>query len=311
MAIRTRKKRTRKPETKPSVSLVDLMEQYGSEEQCREALEELRWPNGVECPRCAGRTVTTIRDRGQYHCNACSYQFSVKVGTILHDSHLPLFKWFLAVYMMCESKKGMSANQLKRAIKVSYKTAWYLCHRIRAAMQKANEQREHLDDIVEVDETFVGGKATGMGSGYTGNKKSVAVAVERNGDARLSTIPDRTRKTLHAFIKEHVKDADAIFTDDWEAYQGVATKTTKHESVNHSAEEWVRGIVHTNTAESVWSLLKRSIIGAFHHVSHKHLDRYLEELEWRFSNRHNSHLFQDTLIALLGVGNVEYRDLIA
>ena len=305
MAAKTKSPK-RKPETRPSINLVEMMEKYGSEDRCFEALEELRWPDGIKCPRCECERITRIDDRRQFHCNGCQYQFSVKSGTILHDSHLPLFKWFLAVYMMCESKKGISANQLKRTIGVSYKTAWYLCHRIREAMAKANKERAPLDDTVEVDESFVGGKTKGRGHGYKGNKTAVAVAVERDGDARLDVIPDRSAATLCEFLKKHAEDADNIFSDDWPGYRGLATET-----VNHSIEEWVRGQVHTNTAESVWSLLKRSIIGAFHHVSEKHLDRYLDELEWRFSNRHNSHLFQDTLITLLFPGNMEYEKLIS
>lgn len=311
MANSTRKRRPRKQkaETKQEVNLVDLIEQFGSEDRCREYLEELRWPDGVKCPRCDCKSISKIHDRHQYDCNSCRYQFSVKSGTIMHDSHLPLWKWFLTVYMMIESKKGVSANQVKRTIGVAYKTAWYLCHRIREAMENATDWT--LDDIVEADETYVGGKAHGEGRGYTGNKASVAVAVERGGKVRLGVIPDRTRKTLHAFLDKHVDDdARTIYTDEWEAYKGIATESTRHETVNHGEEEWVRGDVHTNTAESVWSLLKRSIVGAYHHVSHKHLDRYLDELEWRFSNRNNPKLFRDTVLCLIKSGNMEYKKLI-
>lgn len=311
MTTRTRKKRKRKPETEPAINLVELMQQYGTEDECRKMLEELRWPNGPVCDRCEATDVYPIHDRHQYECKDCGYHFSVKSGTMFHDTHLPLAKWFLTVYMMCESKKGVSANQVKRTIGVSYKTAWYLCHRIREAMAKANDKEPKLDDVVEADESFVGGKVSGMGKGYKGNKAAVAVAVERDGGARLQVIPDRTRKTLHKFLDKHVADnAQAIYTDDWEAYEGIATKKTKHESVNHSAKEWVRGSVHTNTAESVWSLLKRSIIGSYHHISHKHLDAYLDELEWRFGNRENPFLFRDTLLCLLEQGNMEYKELI-
>ena len=228
----------------------------------------------------------------------------------MHDSHLPLWKWFLTVYMMIESKKGVSANQVKRTIGVAYKTAWYLCHRIRAAMEKASDWT--LDDVVEADETYVGGKAKGGGHGFTGNKAIVAVAVERGGKARLKVIPDRTRKTLHAFLDQSIeKDGTrAIYTDEWEAWKGVADEPTTHGSVNHSIEQWVDGDIHTNTAESVWSLLKRSIIGAYHHVSYKHLDRYLDELEWRFGNRDNPKLFRDTVLCLVESDNLEYRELI-
>lgn len=300
--------RTRKKETKHDINLVNLIVRFGSEEKCRAYMEELRWPEAVECPRCGCKSVSALADRHQYDCNSCRYQFSVTAGTILHDSHLPLWKWFLAAYMMTESKKGISANQIKRTIDVSYKTAWYLCHRIRAAV--ASAEKLPLSGIIEADETFVGGKKRGMGRGYTGNKVTVAGVVERGGAVRLQVISDRTRETLHAFLNKEVDGkAEAIYTDEWEAYKGIADADTKHESVNHSIEEWVRGDVHTNGIESVWSLLKRAIIGAYHQISHKHLDAYLDELEWRFGNRHNPHLFRDTIAQLLNAETLEYAEL--
>ena len=168
-----------------------------------------------------------------------------------------------------------------------------------------------LKGIVEVDESFVGGKTKGFGHGYKGNKVAVAGAVERRGDVRLQTIPDTTRKTLHGFIDKYVApDAEAIYTDDWPAYKGIADHDTRHETVNHSVEEWVRGDVHTNSVEGIWSLLKRSIVGSYHKVSVKHLDSYLDELEWRFNNRDNPYLFRDTLIKLIKSDNLPYGKLI-
>ena len=153
-----------------------------------------------------------------------------------------------------------------------------------------------LFGIVEVDETLVGGKVKGKGRGYKGNKTWVAGAVQRDGGVRLESIPDVKRATLHGFISRTVKDeTEAIYTDELKSYIGIEDDDTRHETVNHSMEEWVVGDVHTNTIEGVWSLFKRSIIGAFHKVSEKHLDRYLEELEWRYSNRDNDHIFVDTL----------------
>lgn len=304
-----RTKRIRKPETKQAVNLVNLIENFGSEEKCREYLEQVRWPEGVTCPRCGCKSVSTIENRHQYDCNDCRYQFSVRAGTIFHDSHLPLWKWFLAAYMMIESKKGVSANQIKREIEVSYKTAWYLCHRIRAAMSDA--AKAPLTGVLEADETLVGGKVAGKGHGYKGNKTTVAGIVSRGGDVRLQVIPDRSRETLHAFIKQHAHDdASAIYTDDWEAYKGIADHNTKHDTVNHSAKEYVRGDVHTNTVEGVWSLLERSIIGSFHQVSKKHLDAYLDELEFRFGNRNNPHLFRETIKRLVAAETLKYETLI-
>lgn len=294
----TRKRHKQKPEPKQEFNLVSLFERFGSDEKCREYLEELRWPEGIICPNCSGKGITRLENRNQLDCNRCRYRFSVTAGTVLHDSHLPLWKWFITAYMMVESKKSISANQIKRTIAVSYKTAWYLCHRIRAAMAEMNP--EPLTGVLEADETLIGGKQRGMGRGYTGNKVTVAGVVARGGEIRLKVISDRTRETLHAFLKQHTADdATAIYTDDWEAYKGIADHNTIHETVNHSLKEWVRGDVHTNSVEGVWSLLKRAIIGAYHQISHKHLDAYLNELEFRFGNRSNPHQFRDTIKRLV------------
>jgi transposase-like protein len=211
---------------------------------------------------------------------------------------------------MVESKKGISANQMKRTLDVSYKTAWYLCHRIRAAMTEIDPTP--LSGTVEVDETLVGGKRKHVGHGYRGNKTIVVGAVQRDGPMRMKVVDGADRKTLHGFIRDHTApETELIITDEWPAYRGIADHDTRHETVNHSAEEWVRGDIHTNAVESVWSLLKRSIVGSYHKVSTKHLDAYLDELEWRFNNRDNPFLFRDTLLKLINSANMEYKELIA
>lgn len=297
----------KKPSNKSDINLVKLIEQFGSDDKCREHLSNLRWPESVECPRCNGAKVSKIKDALKYDC-VCGYQFTVTSGTIFHDSHLPLWKWFLAIYLMTESKKGMSACQMQRTISVSYRTAWFLCHRIRAAMK--DENAPLLRGIVEVDETYVGGKVRGMGRGYRRNKAIAVGAKQRNGDIRLQKIRHASREVLHDFIHKNTHPkTKAIYTDEWPAYLGIADKDTKHETVNHSAEEWVHGDVHTNGIESVWSLLKRSIIGSYHKVSHKHLDAYLDELEHRFNNRNNKFLFRDTLLKLIKSDSLTYREL--
>ena len=292
------------------IDLPTLMDRFHSEDKCREYLEALRWPNGLACPRCGGTVISRIKKRHQFDCDSCRYQFSVKAGSVLQDSKLPLSKWFLATFIMIESKKGVSSNQLKRMLGVSYKTAWFLTHRIRAAMLVVNERQ--LDGIVEVDETYVGGKVRGKGHGYRGNKTMVLVAVERDGEIRLKVEQRPDRKTLHGFIDDHVADdTEAIYTDELPAYRGLEDENTRHETVNHSIKEWVRGQVHTNTAEGVNSLLKRSIIGSYHHLSAKHLPAYLDEIEWRFNNQHNTYLFRDTLKGLVSSETMEYAELIA
>jgi len=300
-------------------NLFSLMEAFPTDDECRKALEGLRWPDGVTCPRCGGLKHQHDTKRHTYDCAGCGYQFSVLAGSVFHDTKLPLRKWFVATYLMCESKKGMSANQLKRTLGVSYKTAWYLCHRIRAAMGSVAVSQ--LNGIIETDETFVGGKQrlpgrpghTGQAPGYNSlaNKTIVLGALERGRDVRFRVTGNRRKAAIKTFLDDEVADgAAAIYTDDFSGYVGVADEDTKHESVNHTAKEYVRGDVHTNGIESVWSLLKRSIIGSYHQVSAKHLDLYLDELEWRFNNRDNARLFPDTLKALLLAETLEYKALV-
>ena len=229
----------------------------------------------------------------------------------MHRSHLPLRKWFLAIYLMCESRKGMSANQLMRMLNVQYKTAWYLCHRIREAMGNDPFHGPTLFGVVEVDETLVGGRVKGR-ENWAENKHWVAGAIERGGRVRLARIPDVKKGTLQRFIDETVSpDAEAIYTDELRSYVGVDMGERQHETVKHSEDEWVVGDVHTNSVENVWSLFKRSIVGAFHKMSFKHMDRYLEELEWRFNNRENPWIFRDTLARIVQTDPLQYRELIA
>src|SRR2546422_1861865 len=296
----------------PNTNMMDLMDQFGTDEKCRAMLEKLRWADGVQCPRCNGVKHTAMTSRGQYDCLTCGYQFSVTSGTIFHDTHLPLRKWFMAILLTVESKKGVSANQVKRILGLgSYKTAWYLCHRIRAAMTELVPKK--LNGTVEVDETFVGGKGRGQSTGRgTLNKTLVAGIIQRGGDVRMSVIPRADKKTLKAFIDRFADDkTKEIMTDEWLGYRSLGDHNTKHYTINHSKKQYVRGRVHTNTIENVWSLLKRSIVGSYHKVSKKHLNAYLDELEWRFNNRENAFLFRDTMWKLLESENLPYRQLVA
>jgi transposase-like protein len=307
---------------KGEMNLVRLIERFGSEDKCRDYLEGLRWPDGVRCPRCDSTKISRIHKRNQFDCDSCRYQFSVRVGTVFHDSHLPLWKWFLATYMMVESKKGMSANQLKRTLDVSYKTAWYLCHRIRSAMDVADPQL--LTGAVEVDESYVGGKhknrhvsqrAKARGKNHGGghaDKVMVLGAMQRGGSVRFQVERrDATSVVLGAFIAENVDDEKAtIYTDSHPSYRSLSKTGFAHEVVDHSEDEWVRADVHTNTVESVWSLLKRSIVGSYHQLSAKHLESYLDEIAFKFNNRRNPFLFRDTLMAMLDAETLTYAELI-
>ena len=292
-------------------NLCELIDRYNCDEKCRDLLEQMRWPVGAACTRCGSFDVWELENQRRWKCKDCQYQFSVMSGTIMHDSHLPIRKWFLASYLMVESRKGMPANQLKRTLGVSYRTAWYLCHRIREAMGNDPLDGPTLVGVVEVDETLVAGKAKGKRRGYRGNKTIVAGAIQRGGNVRMERVPNVKRATLHDFIRRAVKDeAEAIYTDELKSYLGIEDDDTRHETVNHSEEVWVVGDVHTNSIESVWSLFKRSIIGAFHKMSVKHMDRYLEELEWRFNNRDNPHIFMYTLKRIVRTDPMTFRELV-
>jgi transposase-like protein len=196
---------------------------------------------------------------------------------------------------------------MKRMIGVSYKTAWYLCHRIRAAMAVANPMP--LTGVVEADESWIGGRKRGSKARWRDTKTMVLGAVERGGQIRLQVDRRRpTKKVLHAFLTDNTAELEALYTDEHGAYQGF---TDKHDTVVHHSDEWLRGEGHTNTVEGVWSLFKRSIVGSYHQLSEKHLDAYLDEFEWRFNNRHNEYLFRDTLIRLVNAEAMEYKELIA
>jgi transposase-like protein len=291
------------------MDLIKLVERFRSEDECRAYLEELRWPDGVKCPRCHSDKISRIKKRPQFDCDSCRYQFSVTAGTIFHDTHLPLWKWFAAVYLSVESKKSISAKQMERRLGTTYRTAWHLSHRIRSAFKEVDAQL--LKGIIEVDETFVGGEVEGMGRGYKGNKVVVVGAFERGGAIRLQVVRGRDRETLQGFIRENTAgDTRAIYTDELPSYVGIADEDTEHKAVKHREKEYVRGEVHTNSLENVWSLLKRSIIGSYHQVSAKHLDAYLDELEFRFNNRENPHMFRDAMCKLLVANTLPYAKLI-
>ncbi len=302
-------------------TLTSLIDEFSTDDRCRETLIHLRWPDGVICPKCQSRGVSRVYERNVFDCNSCRYQFSALTGTIFHDTHLPLTKWFLAAYMICESRKGMSANQLKRMLGVSYKTAWYLCHRIRSAMGAAETElaeREKLHGTVEVDETYIGARQRGHQHkpGHPECKKQIVVGIrQRGGELRFFHAEDVRSGTLAKYVKENVsQDVDVIMTDDFAAYPKAIKQAGvfgEHQSINHSSGVYAVGNLHTNTIESAFSLLKRGIVGTWHRISAKHLSAYLNEMTWRFNNRQNPYLFRDTLKRMLDADNLEFKELIA
>ena len=295
-------------EVNMEINLINLIERYNDDKKCREYLEELKWRDGVKCPRCGSDRISKILNRDQYDCDKCHYQFSVTAGSIFHDSHLPLWKWFLAVYLMAESKKGISANQIKRSLGISYKTAWYLCHRIREAMNEVNSDK--LTGTVEIDETYVGGRYDKRRKRARWDKPAVIGLLQRDGRFEARYIPSTGARVLTGIIQDRVAKSATVMTDELPAYKKL-DKTFKHKSVSHHKDEWVRGNVYTNGVENAWSLFKRSLVGSYHQISKKHLDSYVQEFEWRFNSRKNEYLFRDTLIRLLETPKMEFKELIA
>lgn len=290
------------------MNLIDVQKQFATENQCLDYLEQMRWPKGVRCPVCGSEQFSRITREADsknvrnrfYQClePSCKHQFSATAGTIFHDSHLPLTKWFLAVAIIADAKKGVSAKQLQRHLGLgSYKTAWHMAHRIRKAME--DTEGSLLKGTVEVDETYIGGKYDPRRKRGKYEKAAVVGMVERGGRVRTMRLNTVSKETLIGTIEDNTHRTAYIMTDEHAGYKAVKN-IRRHDSVNHIKEEWVRGAVHTNTIENYWSLLKRGIIGSFHQVSVKHLDRYLAEFEYRQNNRKEPDLFIKTVARMCG-----------
>ncbi len=255
--------------------------------QARQYLEKLRWPDGAVCPRCKKREVVAVSGgrNGLYNCRPCRRQFTVTVGTIFEGSHIPLSKWVQAFHLVSCSKKGISALQLSRMLGITYKSAWHMAHRIRYVMRPPRLTPK-LSQTVEVDETYVGGKQSRVNRRLSRTNKTPVVAmVQRGGAARATTTKSLSTAALAATVQRHVSLDAQLMTDEWKAYYGLDRLYDGRESVKHGAGEYVRGNVHTNTVESFFALLKRGIMGSYHHVSRKHLSRYCDEFAFRWSHR--------------------------
>ncbi|MGO9809164.1 MAG: IS1595 family transposase [Rhodomicrobium sp.] len=260
----------------------------------REWLEAHLWADGRACGYCGTvNNSTPIKTRpGYYQCNAkeCRKQFTVMVGTVFERSHIPLNKWLMASFLICASKKGMSAHQLHRMLGVSYKSTWFMMHRIREAMAGGSFPAGPIggeNKVVEADESFIGGKAKNRAFREPAPKKAVFSLVEREGQVRTFHVASVNSKTLGPIIEQQVHKATMMMTDDSPIYPGITKRLEMtHGSVNHSANEYVRAYFwHTNTVENYFSILKRGITGVYHHVSEAHLHRYTAEFDFRYSNR--------------------------
>jgi len=260
------------------------------EEECKAYLAFSQWGNKPVCPYCECDTCYTTAKR--YKCSGCKRLFSVTVGTIFHDSKIPLDKWFIAIYFATMHKKGISSCQLARDISVTQRTAWHMLHRIRHTLID-NGFEKKLSKTVEVDETFVGGKnrnrhwnkkiPNSQGRSFK-DKTPVFGMLQRGGKLRAQSVPDTKRKTLEPIIMANVKKNAKVMSDEWMAYNKLYKNFT-HKVVNHKRFQYVIGTAHTNTIEGFWSLFKRGILGIYHNVSRKHLDRYVDEFVYRYNTR--------------------------
>ena len=322
------------------MNLIDVTKSLGTEDQCLDFLEHMRWPTGVRCPVCGGdkistitRTVDPTKKRSEkkqnkrtrlYAClePTCKNRFTSDSGTVFHGSHLPLTTWFMAIAIVMDAKKGMSALQLQQHLGIgSYRTAWYMVHRIRKGMVELFPTK--MKGIVEIDETYIGGKSKRRGKQRDGRKtwhekKDTVIGMrERGGRVRFFHVPDAKAATMKRIFDRHISSQTRrIMTDSAVVYDFAMDKDFQriHRTVNHS-KEWVKygdmNVVHTNTVESAFSLLKRGLIGSFHRVSIKHLHRYLAEFEHRFNARKDENRFEQMVRRMLTTGGIEYKELTA
>lgn len=300
-------------------TLLEAVRHFSDLDVCREFIVELRWPNGVICPRCQGADPHFISTRKLWRCNACKKQFSVKVGTIFEDSPLGLDKWLAAVWLITNAKNGISSYEIHRALGVTQKSAWFLLHRVRLAMKTGTFEK--FKGTVEADETFIGGKARFMhksrrervitGRGPVG--KSIVMGIlERHGEkgsqVKAKVVPNNRKGTVQGEVRANVEPGSEVFTDSLKSYSGLDPDYV-HDTIDH-AERYVNGKVHTNGMENFWSLLKRAIKGTYVSVMPWHLFRYVDEEAFRFNERigNDASRFLDVLAGIVG-RRVTYKEL--
>jgi hypothetical protein len=293
-----------KPVSQMTEKQFDDLFPVGDEDACKSYLKARRWPNGVFCPRCGNTKVYELKARPfHWQCQACDpngYRFSVIAGTVFENTNKPLRDWFKVTHLMMTSKKGISARQLWRYMGFgSLKTAWYMAHRVRAALI---EPEKKLGGIVEVDETWIGGKdknkhwrkRSGGTGGEASGKTPIIGAVSRKGNVVARVLGRVTKDAAHRFVNECVSEKVSLLaTDESGIYSGL--HQYPHATVDHGAKQYVVGAVHTNTIEGFWSIFKRGVVGTFHKVSEKYLPLYVAEFQFRYNNRNNPEIFRDAI----------------
>jgi transposase-like protein len=284
-------------------TLIEAIRYFSDQDVCVQFVAKLRWPDGPVCPRCGGTEHSYLKTRRVWKCKSCKRQFSVKVGSIFEDSAIPLDKWLAAMWMIANSKNGVSSHEMARSLGITQKSAWFLLHRVRLAMQTGTFEK--LDGEIEVDETFIGGKAGNMHkdvrarkiTGTGGKDKAIVAGVlQRGGEVRAVVVSDTRRATLQAGVREHVEQGSAVYSDAWLGYTGLAGEYD-HKVVDH-AEKYVDGQVHVNGVENFWSLLKRGLHGTYVSVQPWHLFRYIDERVFTYNERGLTDL--DRFLVVLG-----------
>lgn len=281
---------------------------FKDETAAREYLEKIRWPNGPVCPHCGSvdehYPLKGKKTRpGLYKCSDCRKQFTVTVGTVFERSKISLDKWLTAVFLLCASKKGISSHQMHRVLGITYKTAWFMTHRIREAMKDPvfTSQLGGAGTVVEADETFWGnkGKQRKGARGYA-HKEKIFSLVERGGKVRSFHVPTVAAKTLKPIMREQIHKDTSIMTDEMGSYMGLDREFASHDVVRHSAREYVRGQIYTNTVENYFSILKRGLVGVYQHVGANHLRKYIGEFDFRYNHRNLTDI-ERTDVALAGI----------
>ena len=302
---------------KITISTLQLFKLFPDEATARTYLESRLWPDGAICPVCKNKDRIAPYKAGYYHCNACDERFTVRTGTIFERSHIPLHKWVYAMYLLVTARKGISSMQLSKEIGITQKSAWFMLQRLREA---CGNQLHVLCGTVEVDETYIGGlegnkherKKLKQGRGGVG-KTAVLGLRERGGRTVAMPIEDVDRLTLHHKVYAHIQPGTTLYTDEHQGYNALRGLFFGHETVNHSAKEYVRGDVSTNSIESVWAVMKRGLQGVYHHASPKHLKRYVDEFTFRLNegnvNRHSLERL-DSFIAATANRRLTYKELI-